>query len=168
VAVWQRAYWLLALAVLWVTLTESFTLGSLVGGLLVAALVVALFPVPAVALGAARVRDLRDLPVWLWRMARLLLYFLWELLKANWHVARLAIARRPALKPGILAMELRVRSPLQVALLATLITLPPGTATVEVSPDCRVMYIHCIDASDPEAALAVARRFEEQVLEVLD
>jgi multicomponent Na+:H+ antiporter subunit E len=155
------------LALLWVTLQGSFTLGEYIWGLLMGLVVLALFPAPVYPLSGPTFRGLGDFFGWLWATIRLIGYFLWELLKADIQVALLALRPRVQLRPGIIAMRLTAKSPGQIALLSALITLTPGTITIECSADRGWLYIHCIDATDEEGALAAPRRFEQMILEVL-
>lgn len=157
-----------ALAILWMILQDAYSLGSFLGGLAAGALVLLLFPNPEVRLIRFKVRGVGGLAPWLLKGAHLVVYFIWELLKSNWALALLVVRPKVKLTPGILAMPLRLSQPGQVALLANMITLTPGTITIDVAKDYHTLYIHCIDVSDPEAALAACYRFEDLILEVLD
>lgn len=99
---------------------------------------------------------------------RLALFFLWELVVANLKVAAVVLRPGRLLRPGIVAVPLDVTTDVQIALLANLITLTPGTLSVDVSSDRRVLYVHFLQIDDPEAARReVKDGFERRVLEVL-
>ena len=67
---------------------------------------------------------------------------------------------------GFIAFPLTVESDFEIALLANLITLTPGTLSVDVSEDRKVLYIHCIDVPDPEGTIADIRNgFERKIME---
>jgi multicomponent Na+:H+ antiporter subunit E len=166
-ALLKRPYVLLILAVIWMMLQDVYTIPSFVGGLLVAVLVLVIFPIPMIVNEPIRPDSPPRLLRKAYRFIRLILYFLRELLVANWAVIRLVLAPRVNLKPGIFAMRLRVQKPGQIALLANLISLTPGTLTLEISQDHETAFIHAIDATDETAALAVPRRFEEMIMEVI-
>lgn len=157
----------LVFAVLWMVLQDAYTYDYFFAGLGTGALVFLLFPTPEVRVIRFDIRGPGDFFPWLFRASRLVLYFIWELLKSNWAVGLIVLKPKLHLTPGILAMPLQVRQPGQIALLANLITLTPGTISMGVSRDNSVLYIHCIDATDPEGALAACRRFEELILGVL-
>lgn len=100
------------------------------------------------------------------RVLRLIGMFLVELAFSAFAVARLAIKPRPVLRAGLFAFPLRLQRDGEIALLANLITLTPGTLSVDVSPDKRILYIHAIDCADPEAARkAIRDGFEQAILE---
>jgi multicomponent Na+:H+ antiporter subunit E len=164
-----RPVLLVVLAVFWMGLQGTFTLGEFVWGLLMALIVLAAFPAPIEDLGGLNYKGLGQFFGWFWALLKLLGYFLYELLKADVQVAMLALRPRvkEKLKPGIIGMKLTGKSSGQISLLAAMITMTPGTISIEHSPDREWLYIHCIDASDEEAALGAPRKFEQMIMEVL-
>ncbi len=101
---------------------------------------------------------------WLW----LALLFLRELLLSAAAVMRATLSPRLDLRPGIVAVPLRLRSAGGVTLLAHMVTLTPGTTALHVSPDRKVMYVHAMDAADPDAVRAsIAERLEAPAMRVL-
>ena len=98
---------------------------------------------------------------------RLILWFAWELLLANVVVARTVLQPRLRIRPGILAYRTDLRTEMAVAWLANLITLTPGTLTLAVSEDNRILYIHTLNVTDPNAVVASIRHaFEANLLEL--
>ena len=94
-------------------------------------------------------------------------YFLKELVTSCLLVARDCIARRPRLHPAVVRMPIGPKSDLEIFVLANLITLTPGTLTLDVAPDKSHLIIHSIYAEDPEALLAELKSgMEHRVHEV--
>ncbi|MGW5672558.1 Na+/H+ antiporter subunit E, partial [Micromonospora sp. NPDC003776] len=96
--------------------------------------------------------------------------FVGELVTASVHVA--AVAVRPGYRPrgAIIAVPLRVRTDLNLALTAEVISLVPGTLILEVDRDRGVLYVHVLDVRGPEdltasrdRVLAVERRIVRAV-----
>lgn len=164
-----RPVLLLALAFLWVCLQGTFTIGEYVWGLLMGLIVLALFPGPVEVHARPTYKGLGDFFRWLWAATKLICYFLWELLKADILVAKMVLQPRikEQMKPGIIGMRLTGKGSGRISLLAAMITLTPGTVSIECSEDREWLYIHCIDASDEEGALAAPRKFEQMIMEVL-
>ncbi|MCJ8140351.1 Na+/H+ antiporter subunit E [Falsirhodobacter halotolerans] len=79
-------------------------------------------------------------------------FFIKELVKSCVMVARDCFALRPNLHPAIVRMPLDAHSDAEIFLLANLITLTPGTLTLDVAEDRSFLLIHSIYATD-EAAL---------------
>ncbi|RAI32921.1 Na+/H+ antiporter subunit E, partial [Rhodoplanes roseus] len=70
------------------------------------------------------------------------------------------------ISPGLIAYPLRVNRDFEITLLANLITLTPGTLSVDVSEDRRTLYIHAIDVPDPDQLKRdIAQGFERKILE---
>lgn len=94
--------------------------------------------------------------------------FAWELVKSNLRVARDVVAIRPTRRTGIVAVPLDAESDVEITLLANLITLTPGTLSVDVSSDRRTLYVHAmfIDDAD-EVRRSIKRRFESRVVRLL-
>lgn len=102
-----------------------------------------------------------------WRAVGLLLYFLWELLISNLKVVWEVIRPGMHMKPGIFALELKLKSEGGIVLLANLITLTPGTLSIDVSCDRKVLYVHTMYANTPDTA-RTATNFESWIREIFD
>ena len=106
------------------------------------------------------------LPFRPWKLIVLKLFFLKELWKSAIAVVKVVLRRKIDIAPAIIAFPLQLERPLEIALLANLITLTPGTLTVDVSVDRRTLYIHCLDGADPAAIIADIRNgFEAKIRE---
>ena len=101
------------------------------------------------------------------RAAGLFLFFVWELVLSSLRVARdvllvsmisiglsvLMRAREASgrFRPGIVAVPLDLESDAGITLLACLVTLTPGTLSLDVSEDKKTLYVHAMRVDDPEA-----------------
>jgi len=102
------------------------------------------------------------------KIADLAIFFAWELLLANIRVAWDVLTAKHYMKPAILAVPLEARSDAEIVLLANMISLTPGTLSLDISPDRRVLYVHSMYAGDPDRVKRQLKRgFERRVLEVL-
>ncbi|SCB14374.1 Na+/H+ antiporter subunit E [Rhizobium hainanense] len=147
----------LLLAIVWVAITGSTSFVNLVFGFLLAAIALAI------------VRSSYGGVLYLGRIRRilmLLLVFVCELAKSVWAVAVTVMSPRMDVKPGIFAFPLTVDRDFEITLLANLITLTPGTLSVDVSDDRKTLYVHALDCSDPEAIRrSIADGFERRIME---
>lgn len=150
----QRLQWGFVLFLVWLGLTSSAHLQSLVAGaIIVAAIVVIAIP--------------RDAKGPLWSLPRLLAYlpvFLKNLVLANLDVARRVLSPRLPINPGIVRVQTDLEAPYQRLMLANSITLTPGTITLEM--DGQDMYVHWIDVqdADPERAGAAIKEEMERAI----
>lgn len=100
------------------------------------------------------------------RIASLALLFIKELALSALKVTILVLKPEMKLKPGIFAFPLTVDRDFEIALLANLITLTPGTLSVDVSKDRQFLYVHAIDCSDiANTKQDIAKGFERKILE---
>jgi multicomponent Na+:H+ antiporter subunit E len=103
----------------------------------------------------------------LW-LIEFVLYFLWELLKANLRVAFDIVTPKHYMRPGILALPLDAETDMEITILANTISLTPGTLSLEVSADRKTLYIHHMYLSDLEQQKrGLKQGFERRLLRVL-
>ncbi|SOE17501.1 multicomponent Na+:H+ antiporter subunit E [Hoeflea halophila] len=147
----------LLLALSWSAVTGSFSFLNFAFGFLLAIFALSLIREQVGSVGYfSRAR----------RVLSLLVLFVYELVLSAWRVAVMVLSPNMNLKPGIFAYPLRVDRDFEITMLANLITLTPGTLSVDVSDDRRILYVHAIDASDPEAARRdIAEGFERKIME---
>ena len=69
----------------------------------------------------------------------------------TWDVALRVLHARPVDRPGIVVVPFGERSELGVAVTGLVMSLSPGAVLVDIDRDRRVMLVHTIDATDPEA-----------------
>ena len=98
---------------------------------------------------------------------RLILSFFRELWLSNLTVARIVLSPKVRIRPGIVAYHTRLRTDVGITTLANLITLTPGTLTLDLSKDRSTLYIHTINVDWPEQVSATIRHaFEDYLLEL--
>ena len=151
---------LLLLSAAWIALTGEVTPGNVLEGAVLSALVLLLVRFrgrPGLRLSKAP------------KAAGLFLYFLKEILLSNAAVARSILRPVSSLSPGIVAVPLDLTSDAGITVLANLITLTPGTLSLDVSPDRRTLYVHALDVGDPDTfRREVKEGFERRVKEVFE
>ena len=153
--------WNILLALVWVGMTEDYTPQSFTLGFLLGLLILFL---------ANRVVGTPNYLIKVRQVIGLHLFMIWELIKANLRVAYEVLTPGYGMRPGVVAVPLDAKTDAEITLLANLITLTPGTLSLDVSSDRRVLYIHVMYVDDND--LDAVRRnikdgFERRVLEVL-
>jgi len=152
--------WNILLAVNWALLTGRFDLENLVAGFGIG---FALLWILRQAFGQTdyfpKVRN----------TTAFFVSFLWQLVQANLSVARTVLFEpRDKINPAFLAIPLEAKTDAEIALLANLITLTPGTLSLDVSTDRSVLYIHTLDVEDVDALrVEIKRSLERRLLEVM-
>lgn len=148
------------LALAWVALTGQFTPANLALG----------FALGYVMLWVAQRAGKRQGYFGkVWQVVSFAAFFLWEMVKANLQVTYYILAPHRKMRPGVIAVPLDARTDMEITLLANLITLTPGTLSLDVSADRRVMYIHSMTLGDETDKFRrqIKDGFERRVLEVL-
>lgn len=97
-----------------------------------------------------------------------LVVFMGELIKANWDVAKRALAPKVKVNPGIVKVPSELKSEYGLGLLANSITLTPGTITMDIveEDEKNFYYIHWIDVAEEDrekAGEAIKGRMENWV-----
>lgn len=148
------------LALLWAAVSGSITIGSIFVGFVVGALVLAVI---GQAYGGARyLTRIR-------RIAILIAVFLFELLKSSLQVAWEAVTPRYRMRPAVLAVPIELREEASIAVLANLVSLTPGTLSIDVSADRSFLYVHAMYAEDADAVRRSIREdFERRVSEAFE
>ena len=147
------------LTLVWVLLWGSFTLLTLVGGVIVAVVVTTLFRLSAAA---------QPLPVRPWRLLRLTGFLALDLLvsgaEVSWQTLRYGADARGA----IMAAPLLCSSDRVVTILATAISLSPGTMVLQIDHEHGLLYVYALgprDRAGVERARAGTLDMQRRVLE---
>ncbi|NML76850.1 Na+/H+ antiporter subunit E [Rhizobium sp. S-51] len=150
----------LLMAIVWAAVTGSASLHNLIFGFLLSTLTLGLIREQINGTGYIR-RVLK--------IASLAWLFFVELAKSAWKVALMVVSPKLEIKPGIFAYPLTVTRDFEITLLANLITLTPGTLSVDVSDDRKTLYVHAIDCSDLAGARRdIAEGFERKIREAFE
>ncbi len=148
----------LVLAFIWAAITGAFTPLNMFAG----------FVIGSFAIGILRHQFGSKYFSRFTEVVKLVLLFLYELFMSALRVAWDVLRPRMSFQPGIIAYPLTTEDEVQITLLANLITLTPGTLSVDVSTDKTTLYIHAMRADDPEGLIRDIREgFERQIKETL-
>lgn len=147
------------LTFIWVALTGDFTFSNFFFGFLLS-----FFILRMVISGASRAKYFRIAP----KVIAFIFYFFKELVKANVQVAFEVMTPKFRMTPGIVAFPLEASSDIEISILANLISLTPGTLSLDVSDDRKVLYVHSMYIKDRETFIAGLKNgFEKRLLEIL-
>lgn len=149
----------ISLAFVWCLLQNDISLRQFVIGYLVGLVTMLFFP-----------RSFHQEQRYIRKIAmgiRLLGFFLKELLIANIAVVKQVLSPRLNVRSGIVAYPLELRNDLLITILANMITLTPGTLSVEVSPDRHFLFIHYLDIVDIEQEKRLIKNGFERYLQMI-
>jgi len=96
-----------------------------------------------------------------------LLFYIIEVIIANMRIAWDIITPRHRMKPGVLAIPLDVETDMEILALNNLITMTPGTLSLDVSTDKRVIYVHAMYIDDVDKIRQeIKSGLEKKIMEV--
>ena len=102
------------------------------------------------------------------RIVRLAAAFVWELLISNFRVLWDVITPTHFSRPAVIGVPLDARTDFEIMLVANIVSLTPGTLSLDVSEDRKMLYVHVMFVDDVETARAqIKERIEKRVLEAL-
>ena len=81
---------------------------------------------------------------------RLAGFFLVELLLSTLRVFWDVVTPGHISRPGIVGVPLNAESDMEILLVANLISLTPGTLSIDLSEDRRILYVHVMFLDDPD------------------
>lgn len=94
-------------------------------------------------------------------------YFIRELVKANYKVGFDILTPPWHMQPGVIAFPLKATTDFEITMVANFISLTPGTLTLDISDDRRVLFIHAMFLQDEKTLLAELHEIEQRLLEIL-
>lgn len=151
------------LALVWAGLTGALSWGNLLFGLILGYIILSFI---------ARHSDSLDsrYAIRIWKAISLTIFFAKEIIISNLRVTWEVMTPKHNMTPGIIAVELDIQSDLGITLLANMITMTPGTLSLEVSKNRKILYVHSmyIDNHDIEGLKKkIKDDFERRLMEVL-
>jgi multicomponent K+:H+ antiporter subunit E len=148
----------LALFLLWAALTNVASLGTLLLGLLLALALP--FVVSPFWPDAPRIRRPGLALKFAVRIA-------WDMLIANWAVARRVVGPLAKLHPAFVEVPLDLRDPFAATVLGSIVSLTPGTVSIDVDRERWVLQVHALDAPDTDALIRqIKQHYEQPIREI--
>lgn len=151
----------LVLIYLWMALVDNFELGSLVVGILLGI---------AIPIATRSIWESTPKIGSMGLVVMFVLILLWDIMIANVQVA-LTILFRPTqdLRPKWFAVPLDLKSQEAIALLASTVSLTPGTVSCDLSGDGRSLLVHALDTSDTDAEVTkIKQRYENRLKRIFE
>ena len=146
------------IAVIWMFMQSSYVIGSFIFGYMIGVFV--LFILRRFLVFDFYLRRV-------WAIIKLIMLFIVELTKANIDVMKVVLRPKANHKSGIVAVQTKLDSNVEITLLAALISLTPGTVSMDFSDDSKTIYIHALDVPNKDEFIAdIHNSFERAIMEV--
>ncbi|MEM8835520.1 MAG: Na+/H+ antiporter subunit E [Planctomycetota bacterium] len=148
----------IVLAVVWMIATGSLHARGLLVGLILGYVLLGLVSLVRPIAYVRRV----------WAGMVLLAFAIYEVLRSNLIVAWYTVSDLRALEPAVLRVPLEPDlTNGELTLLSVLVTLTPGTLSIDISQDRQSLYVHIMHVEDPDKAIrSITDGFERRILEM--
>ncbi len=154
----------LFLAFAWASLIGELTVGTLLFGFLLAYMIFYLTFRRGDDIDSPMRAYLRRFP----KAVGFFFYYLWEILRSNVQVAYDILTPQFRMKPGVIEFPIEAKSDIEITVLANLISMTPGTLSLDVSDDRTKLYVHAMFIEDPDLLRKeLTENLERRVLELL-
>lgn len=152
-------YLTVLLTLVWMLLSNSLSLNSLLFGLLLG-IVIPFITQPYWP-------DRPRLKNWV-MVVEYIIVVIYDIVLANVVVARIILFKRDQDRhPNWVRIPLELRKPEAITVLAGTITMTPGTLSADLSAGGHSLLVHCLDAADPDAVRdEIKARYERRLLEI--
>lgn len=149
----------LILAFVWAALNGGIGLPSLVVGFLIGYLVLFILqPLLGMSRYCGKLFDGVSLAI----------YFVYELIVSSLEVTWDVLTPVQKSKPAIIAVPLEASTDAEITVLANLVSLTPGSLSIDLSDDRSHLLVHAMFVDDPEAFKAeIKNGMERRVLEAM-
>ncbi|MDR8013495.1 Na+/H+ antiporter subunit E [Ectopseudomonas guguanensis] len=151
---------ILVLTVLWLLLVNTFNLGHLLLGALLAWAIVYLCR--DFLLHVPKVRKPLGLLLFIGKV-------FYDIVVANLQVVKLVLGPKSRLKPAFVEVPVAIEDEFVLSTLACIISLTPGTVSASLSSDHKILLVHGLDVPDREELIAAVKsRYETPLLEIFE
>ncbi|RUO46035.1 Na+/H+ antiporter subunit E [Pseudidiomarina donghaiensis] len=148
----------LFLLVFWLLLQNTISAGLLILGVILAILI------------PLYTNRGRDFPATIHRPFKVVEYFvllLIDILISNLNIAAIILMPSRKIKPALIEYPLDIVGEVPITVLASTISLTPGTITAEIRRDGRALLIHALNVNDPEKLIeSIKQRYEMRLKEI--
>jgi multicomponent K+:H+ antiporter subunit E len=98
---------------------------------------------------------------------KFVLVVLYDIIVANITVAKQVLSPNEKLKPTFFKLPIKIERPLGISVLASTISLTPGTVSCDLSEDRSYLLIHGLSVENVEKEIElIQQRYEKPLLEV--
>ncbi|MDZ4204903.1 MAG: Na+/H+ antiporter subunit E [Bacteroidales bacterium] len=94
--------------------------------------------------------------------------FIWQIIVGSVKIAWDIATPHHYMKPGIIALPLSAETDIEITLLANVITFTPGTMSIDVSSDRKILYVYTVYIdSEAKVIASIKNTLEKKLLEAM-
>ena len=101
------------------------------------------------------------------KLIKFTLFYLKEVFTSNIKVTHDVLTKRHQMMPGFIAIPVQGLKDRQLLILSNLLTMTPGSVTVDISEEKDFLYLHVMYLNDPESfRQSIITKYVKRVQEV--
>ena len=146
------------LTALWVMLWNDLSIANVASGIVLSVVLLAANRLPFAA-GATSGNDhrLRISPI---HFVYFIVYVVVQLVRSNLSLARKILTRTNTVNAGVIAVPMRTSGEMTTLVMSNVITLTPGTITIEAKGSPAVLYVNVLHLDDVERVRSELHQLE--------
>lgn len=110
---------------------------------------------------------IRKTAIRIFRIVQFVLFYLFQLIKANLVIAKDILSINPKITPGFIEIEIDAKTDSEILALVNLISMTPGTLCLDISEDKKYIYVHEMYLKDVASAKQnIKNGLEKKILEI--
>jgi multicomponent Na+:H+ antiporter subunit E len=114
-------------------------------------------------------KKLSSIPLRIFRFILFIGFYFKELFVSSILLAWDIVRPHKSFKHGIVGIDLDLKSDTAIIALSNLLSMTPGSLSVELTPDRKRLYVHSMYLEDPEAfKLKVKNSFERKIKQIFE
>lgn len=104
----------------------------------------------------------------IWHVIEFLTYYLKRFIKSNIEVAHEIITPKFYMKPAIIEVPIKLKRDHEIFALSNLITMTPGTLSLDISDNKENLYVHAMFVHDADEFIHEMEQLEKRVHKLLN
>ncbi len=141
------------LALIWMIFQNSFSPVDFLVGFLLGFIVITM---------TQQTMGIGDYSIRTWHLLQLVVFVLWTIVVSSIAMAHIVAMPVAQVRPGIVAVPLDLQGDMAISILAHIISLIPGTISLDISREKRTLYVHTISITNPETFRQTIKQELEQ------
>ena len=100
----------------------------------------------------------------LYYIPEFILFYLSKLVQANFHMAYIILSPKMKTQPGFIEFPIKIRSSAGLLLFSNLMSMTPGSLSVDISNDRRILLLHVLMKNDEQIILKDIENIQKRIL----
>ncbi len=100
----------------------------------------------------------------LYYIPEFILFYLSKLVQANFYMAFIILSPKMKTQPGFIEFPLKIKSSAGLLLFSNLMSMTPGSLSVDISNDRRILLLHVLMKNDEQIILKDIENIQKRIL----